>query len=353
MSAPELKKHANGVHYIHWTEGRRSLRVSTRQRDDSAAQVFLANWLLLKHNGPTAPAGEFKVRELWAVYCKKHPVAAEDTREWAWKNLGVHFGDLLPEQINQDVVDEYVRLRKLGKTGRPSTSSTIRRELVSLRSGLNWCASPKRKLIAKESLPAYDLPPEGEARDRWLRTEEIQRLLDAAAEIRRRYLGREDRLSRGERFLWLALETAARKGAILDLTWDRVDFEAGFIDYDVPGRVKTKKRRSKPPISKALRPILERAYEERVSDYVLDNQAPVDKIVWRIAERAKVAGVSPHVLRHTAATHMARSGVPLWKIAGILGNTTAMVENVYAKHSPEGLADAVDMISAGKLEAAE
>ncbi len=48
---------------------------------------------------------------------------------------------------------------------------------------------------------------------------------------------------------------------------------------------------------------------------------------------------------------MARRGVPLWKIAGILGNTMQMVEQVYAKHSPDGLADAVEHISAGRKPA--
>jgi integrase len=85
----------------------------------------------------------------------------------------------------------------------------------------------------------------------------------------------------------------------------------------------------------------------------MDNGADVADTLARIGERAGVAGVTPHVLRHTAATHMARAGVPLWKIAGILGNSIAMVEKVYAKHCPDGLRDAVNLISGGALEPAE
>lgn len=40
--------------------------------------------------------------------------------------------------------------------------------------------------------------------------------------------------------------------------------------------------------------------------------------ILRIAKAAGVAGVTPNVLRHTAATHMACAGVPLWKIAKVL-----------------------------------
>jgi integrase len=64
-------------------------------------------------------------------------------------------------------------------------------------------------------------------------------------------------------------------------------------------------------------------------------------------------GISPHVLRHTAATHMARRGVSLWMIAKVLGNTTALVERVYAKWVPENAVGTVDLISGGVLETTE
>ena len=107
-------------------------------------------------------------------------------------------------------------------------------------------------------------------------------------------------------------------------------------------------------MSKTLRPVLLRAYAERETDLVLDNKALT---IWRamqaIAKRAGDEGVSPHVLRHTAATQMLRRGVPIWVVAGVLGNTVEMVRKVYGHHCPEGLADGVEMISAGLLELAE
>ena len=44
--------------------------------------------------------------------------------------------------------------------------------------------------------------------------------------------------------------------------------------------------------------------------------------------------LSPHVLRHTAATHMARRGVPLWIIAKCLGNSVEMIEKTYGHWIP-------------------
>ncbi len=156
------------------------------------------------------------------------------------------------------------------------------------------------------------------------------------------------------------METAARKRAILDLTWDRVDFEIGVIHLAVPGRRLTKKKRPSVPISDTLRPVLKRMHEERINDYVMDSGAEVWITIQLIVERSgvvpappkrkpnekpKSTGISPHTFRHTAATQMARRGVPLYDIAGVLGNSLAMVEKVYAKHCPGRLRAAVNSIS--------
>ncbi|MGZ5987416.1 MAG: tyrosine-type recombinase/integrase [Rhizomicrobium sp.] len=276
------------------------------------------------------------------------------TSTTVWNNLSVHFGPLtlaevtLKDKDGVDKVESYILLREEGEIGTcEAAPATIRHELSRLKACFNWCAAPKQKIIGLADVPVFDLPPDSPPRDRWLRTPEIRKLLDSAAVLRG-----GNRLSRIERFLWLALETAARLMAILELTWDRVDFELNTIDYRVPGRPKTKKRRAVVPISSTLRPILLQAYEERESDYVCDS---LSLSIWRgvkaVAKHAEIEGVSPHVLRHTAATHMLRNGVPVWKVAGILANTVAMVEKVYGHHIPDGLVDAVEMISGGQSPA--
>lgn len=347
MSIPELRQVETGQFYVFWTDGRRSKRKSMGTKNEADAKARFAQWLLLDGQ-EIGQEVEFTVTELWSVYSAKHSVAAPNALRFAWANLQPHFGALASAAIDQDIVDDYGRLRMLGRIGRPAKFSTIRRELAALRACLNWCSEPKRKLLSARQLPDFDLPPEGEPRDRWLHTWETQKLLTAARTLRA-----GSRLSRGERFLWLALETGARKTALLELTWDRVDFETNVIHLNVPGRIATKKRRADVPISASLRPVLVRAYEERTGPLVLDHQSGIWKTIKAIAEKAGVADVSPNVLRHTAATHMARRGVPLWKIAKILGNSLVMVEKVYAKHCPDDLREAVDMISGGVLEAAE
>lgn len=349
MSAPTLKKAKNGRYYVHWTDGRRSKRVSTGTGNLAEAKGFLAQWLLMEQS--VAKAADRTIAQCWTAYYERHVLienASVSTAEHTWNNLRAHFGDLDVSAVTSDVVDEYIALRRAGRVGpagKPVKDGTIRRELATLRACLSWCANPKRKLLDPALLPLFDLPKDSDPRDRWLRTEELQRLFAAAAKDRP-----DGRLSRAERFLWLALETAGRSSAIRELTWDRVDFETLVIDLNVPGRKRTKKRRAVVPISKTLLPVLQRAFEERTGPLVVDSEAEILYGVVKIAKRAGVEGVTPHVLRHTAATHMARKGVPLWKIAKVLGNTLAMVEQVYAKHCPDDIRADIDLISNDELE---
>lgn len=353
MPQYSLKQHDNGVFYVHWSEGRRSKRHSTGQKEETAAQIYLGEWL----KGEAADAGEtphdYTVAELWDLYFERHVernTMPGDVGGALWKNLKPHFGHLtLPEvtRPNKDGVtpiDAYVELRTTGKIGRfGAAPATIRGELARLLAAFRWCANPKvhnnRPIIKPTDVPIFALPPDSPPRDRWLRTEQVAALMNEAAKMR---VGGV--LQPIEVFLWLALQTTARMGAIFDLTWDRVDFEIDKIDYRKPGRRVTKKRRAVVPISTTLKPILLEAYAQRTGENVVPGFAPWDAID-ALRKRAGIEiRVSPHVLRHTGATLMLRRGVPIWIVAGILGDTVATVERVYGHHVPDGLAGGVEHI---------
>lgn len=357
MAIPTLSQAASGHWYAFWTEGRRSKRKSMCTQDATIAKTRFAQWLLL--GGADAQVEVvYKVAELWAIYDAKHVqinAVDPDTHRWAWANLSASFADLTLAEVTE-AVPGYVEARMAGRIGWPAKSATVRKELALLRACFNWCADAKfrKPLIKLADVPGFGLPEDSEPRDRWLRDDEVARLLAAAARLRG-----GARLSRVERFLWLALETAGRKGALLDLTWGRVDFETNVIHLRDPEKRATKKRRASVPISQALRPVLEQAYAEREGDLVLDHGGDVWAALQAVAMAAgfassrervpngkpRATGISPHVMRHTAATRMARRGVPLYLVAKVLGNTIAVVEKSYAKHCPDDLRGAVNAIS--------
>lgn len=327
MSPPKLKKAKNGQWYACWSVNRRSHRRSMNTADLVEAKTRFAEWLL---HGATPKVADRTVAECWAVYDSKHveTIASPDTARHSWKALEPFFGAIRVSEVT-DCVEGYIFHRS--KLVKPAT---IRRELVALRACLRWCADATKRKPLIPAAPAISLPAEAPPRDRWLTAAEIMKLaLVAASDSRDTML-----------FLHLALETAGRRQAILDLTWDRVDLDTKVIHLHDPERRVTKKRRASVPISAALLPLLQEHYG---SGRIFGSFDP-NRAMERLGRRAGVPGVTPHVLRHTAATHMARRGVPLWQIAKVLGNSVLMVEKVYAKHSPDDLRAAVDQISGGK-----
>lgn len=147
-------------------------------------------------------------------------------------------------------------------------------------------------------------------------------------------------------FVTLAWGTAARSGAILDLTWAKVDLERGRIDFNI-GDHKNKKR-TLVPMTRAVREALEEAYKARTSEYVIEfGGKQVKRIVKGFRETAKRADLklSPHDLRRSAAICMAESGVTMDEIAQFLGHSNpATTYKVYARFSPDYLRKAASAL---------
>lgn len=260
------------------------------------------------------------------------------------KNLLAFFGDTLPGDIGPAECDEYADMRREGKLGRPAGDGTVRRELGVLMTICRYAL--KHRQIATADLPSIERPAPPLPRDRWLTEEEICHLMQTARKLRS-----GSRVSRVERFLWLALLTAARYDSIRTLRWDQIAWTSPpVIHFNPAGRRQTRKRRASVPMSKELLLIMKAAWDERLNDHwVLDNSKDVRGDLKRVFEAAGLQKVTPHALRHTAATHMAKRGVPLWQIAGVLGNSVKMVEQVYAHHCPTHLQEAVGAVPVPQL----
>ncbi|MGD0106062.1 MAG: tyrosine-type recombinase/integrase [Rhodopila sp.] len=135
---------------------------------------------------------------------------------------------------------------------------------------------------------------------------------------------------------------------MLELTWDRVNLEAGLIDLrHAPGG----KGRPVVPIATSLVPILAAARAAATCAHVIEHAgkpvASVQTGTRAAARRAGLPCVTPHVLRHTAATWMAMKGVPIAEIARLMGHGDSRItERVHAKHSPRYLRRAIDALSA-------
>lgn len=152
-------------------------------------------------------------------------------------------------------------------------------------------------------------------------------------------------------FVRIALSTGARPGAICDLTWDRVDLQNKVISFIDPSMSKfeRRKRRANVPINDTLHEFLSQL--GRAShNYVVDNDG---KRVIRINQLWKKhinvgMPVTPHALRHTVATNVAR-GHGLLIASKLLGHSsTRTTEQVYVNIGIDDLRDAVSTMESGK-----
>lgn len=212
-------------------------------------------------------------------------------------------------------------------------SPTVRRELTMLSAAINFDH-------AEDRLPQpikIKMPPGSEPRRRFLTEAEMARVLEMPM-APRIYM-----------FFMLAFSTAARSRAIEELTWDRVDFANGLMDYNVPGARRTNKRRAVLPIPNELRPVLELAYAVRKDNYVIGlGMRGRVSCTWKYCKAVMRAvgiderGVARHVARKTWASHALQNGVDLAKVAGVLSDRQTTVEKSYAFILPEHLRDAVN-----------
>lgn len=279
----------------------------------------------------TMPASGHTVAAIWQAYLEARegrPIAR------AMRYGGAvleHFGALRPDQITEADCDAYTaKRRKAVKDG------TIWTELGWLRTALVWA---QRKKLIREA-PEIARPKKPAPKDRWLTEAEIGRLIAAATTPHVRLA------------IVLMLATGARVGAILDLEWSRVCFERRQIDLRVDATGPRKGRAVVPMNSMALA-ALQSAREAALSEYVVewagDRVQSIRRGFQSAVEAAGLKDVSPHVLRHTAAVHMAAAGVPMSRISQMLGHSNeAITSRVYARFAPEHLRDAAEVLDFSK-----
>lgn len=299
-----------------WREDGQTRRSALGTADRQEAETGFADW---KHKRETIrPDGILTVGKLLRTYLDARPQVIERPVLEAW------FRNHLPEHVTQKAVDEYSLKRK-------AAASTAKTELGLLSTALAYAF--RQKWI--ERPVAFDLPSGSPPRERWITKPEAKKLIASAKALHVRT------------FIAVAAYTGARAGAILDLTWDRVGTK---IDFNVPGRAVTRKRRAVVPISDDLAEALREAKSAALTDYVVEfggERVQSIKHGFRNAAiRAGLKGVTPHTLRHSYATWMAMGGVPMRKIADALGHTSvAMVESVYAKFAPDYLDDTLRVLN--------
>ena len=320
----------NGRFVVMWNESdgkRRRFRLAAHTPKEAERE---ARDLILSR---TAPAQGTTVQQIWEAY----QLEVEGRRQAAkmaqtGKNVLPDFGHLSAAHVTIEDCRSFIAKRR--QDGRKD--ATIRTELGCLRTALRW--AEKAKLI--DAAPAIELPQTPPPRERYLTRQEVEALLAAAAEPHLRLA------------MLLMLTTAGRIGALLELTWSRVDLDRRIIKLSTSD-IGPRKGRATVPVNDTLLAALTTAQAAARSDFVVEwggRQVGSIKTGFNAAvARAGIDHCTPHDLRRTAGRFMAEAGVPIEEIAQYLGHTNPNItRSTYGQFSPDYLRRAAGSLEFGR-----
>jgi integrase len=310
----KLWQHSNGTWYVRFGHRERQ-RISTRSSNRDEAEIFLSQFIA----GSQEPTiADQTVAKILVAYRDDHGkgLRGQDGLKYGVDALIRGVGNLTPECLTPTAIKRYALQRG-------ASDGTVLREVGVLRAALGYAVL--HKLIP--SRPEINNPvPTPLPRQRWMSKDEARRLLAACTVPHIRL------------FILLALNTCARSGAILEATWKQIDWDRRLIDM---GRGHGNKRRAVVPLNDDAYPALLIAKELACSDHIIEYfgrpVASITKGFNAARAKAKLEDVTPHILRHTAASWMVEAGVPIAEVARMLGDSEKTVERVYGKHGPDYL----------------
>lgn len=284
------------------------------EAEEALARHYIAH-RRLSHEAPAAVA----VAVLLDRYLSAAELKSVDTAKAAVRHWKAYWGVLTVADLTTERQEGFIAaLRASGLS-----PGSIARVLGVGKSALNR-AHQRQEIASLPALLRYQAPSAVAAPRRALSVDELAQLWLAA-----------QRLEHWRRYLWLAIGTGARPGALLDLEATQV--KNGLIHLARPGVDYGKKRRPVLPMAKSL--ATEVAQWGDVGLLVTWNGGRIARIRETFGRIAKEAGVdcTAYDVRHTVATWLRQENVPEWDVAGFMGHRgggSATTER-YAHYRPD------------------
>jgi len=241
------------------------------------------------------------------------------------------------DELTAEIISGYILLLNKEKKCQPNT---LRRHITAIKSFCNFLVSSD---YLEHSPAEYQKwPRKPQKLPRHLQKDEVDKLIETIPEK-----GSPSML-RDKTALMLLYYTGVRVSELVNIHTSDIDLDLGFI-----GILKGKGNSSrKVPIHQKLSAQLDRYYREAPemsNGYLFCNKQgePItaDYVHYMIEEYAKKAGmnksVSPHMFRHSFATHLYREDTKLPVLGKLLGHnlitSTAGYVHTDLKHLREGV----------------
>ena len=237
-------------------------------------------------------------------------------------------------KVDEKNVKNYLEyLQNIGKK-----SSTVSRNLASIRSFYQYCVRTKKVLLD----PTNNIQaPKIEKRvPSILTAKEVELLLDQPQDVDLKGI-------RDKAMLEFAYATGMRVTEIISLNLEDVNFEESYVSCKTGT-----KQRNIPLGTMSLKALKE--YVEEARPYLIKDDSVKSLFVningkrltrqgfWKIVkyykEQAHITKeITPHVLRHSFATHLLQNGADLKAIQSMLGHSDISSTQVYMQFQDEGI----------------
>lgn len=237
-------------------------------------------------------------------------------------------------KVTEETILEYMEyLREENKK-----ESTISRSLASIRSFYQYLIRVKK--IKKDPTMTIESPKISKRTPNILTSKEVELLLDQPKDV-------DLKGTRDKAMLEFAYATGMRVTEIISLNIDDVNLEEGYVTCKTGN-----KQRTIPLGTMSLNALKE--YVDDARDVLIKNDDEKALFVnvnggrltrqgfWKIIkyykEQAHITkDITPHVLRHSFATHLLQNGADLKAIQTMLGHSDISSTQVYMQFQDEGL----------------
>lgn len=240
------------------------------------------------------------------------------------------FGSALPVRALTGAAIAQYEQRRVGQV----SVFTVANELTVLRHMLRLA----RRWGYLDQVPEIEMPKKPAGRRRYLDEAEIARVLAACRASRNPYLWT---------IVTITINTGMRKGEILGLEWERVDFSTARITLY---QTKSGKPRGV-PMNRAVYDALTALESDPARRQGLlfrkrdaRRWGQIRTAFEGAVTRAGLKDFRFHDLRHTAASHMVMRGASLADVKEVLGHSDLKMTLRYAHLSPAHLRRAVDRL---------
>ena len=239
----------------------------------------------------------------------------------------------------KDITHQHIRSWVVSLIGQKVKAQSIRRKLSSLKSYFKFLM--QRKALAQDPMLKVVTPKVGKRLPVVVHADNLKVLFDEIV-FPLGFSGLRDRL-----LLELLYHSGIRRSELIGLCWE--DFDMAKQTFKVLG--KGNKERLI-PFGGALKTLLysyqearEATFEDNATKELLvtdKGRKLYPKLVYNIVKRylsmvSTVEQRSPHVLRHSFATHLSENGADLNAIKSLLGHSNLAATQIYTHNSIEKL----------------